>query len=92
MQGLYFCIPFREAVLKWAREPTQSKVRKDEDSMLVAVAEMFQVICTNKKKFAPPIARARPGCARRQAQCGPCVHAALLRPSTDRVACTSSGA
>mmetsp|Transcript_47812 Transcript_47812/g.149906 ORF Transcript_47812/g.149906 Transcript_47812/m.149906 type:complete len:176 (-) Transcript_47812:629-1156(-) len=51
LQALYFCLPFREAVLDWARACVNSKVRNDEDSMLVSVAETFLHISSNKKKF-----------------------------------------
>lgn len=51
LQALYFCIPFRDAVLEWGRAPTLSSVRKDSDSMLLSVSEMFQHINSNKKKF-----------------------------------------
>jgi len=52
LQSLYFCIPFREAVLEWYRTPNpHSKVKNDEDSMLMSVAECFQYINSHKKKF-----------------------------------------
>mmetsp|Transcript_14579 Transcript_14579/g.29157 ORF Transcript_14579/g.29157 Transcript_14579/m.29157 type:complete len:371 (-) Transcript_14579:8-1120(-) len=51
LQALYFCIPFREAVLDWARPQNQSKLKSDEDSMLLSVAETFTAISQNKKKF-----------------------------------------
>mmetsp|Transcript_50172 Transcript_50172/g.122428 ORF Transcript_50172/g.122428 Transcript_50172/m.122428 type:complete len:370 (+) Transcript_50172:24-1133(+) len=50
LQALYFCIPFREAVLNWART-SNSMLRKDEDSMLMSLAETFLAISGNKKKF-----------------------------------------
>jgi len=52
LQALYFCMPFREAVLDWARVPNpHSRVKNDEDSMLVSVAEAFMHISSHKKKF-----------------------------------------
>ena len=52
LQALYFCIPFREAVLSWAKANADSKkMRTDEDSMLVALAEAFSAISSSKKKF-----------------------------------------
>ena len=52
LQALYFCLPFREAVLAWSRSNSDSKrIRADEDSMLSALAESFSAISTSKKKF-----------------------------------------
>jgi len=48
LQALYFCLPFREAVLEWARNQNHNK---DEDSMLLSVAETFAAIHSNKKKY-----------------------------------------
>jgi ubiquitin C-terminal hydrolase len=52
MQALYFCMPFREAVLEWARAPNvHSSIKNDEESMLFSVAETFSYINNHKKKF-----------------------------------------
>ena len=52
LQALYFCAPFREAVLEWYRTPNpHSKVKNDDDSMLMSVAEAFEHINSNKKKI-----------------------------------------
>ena len=52
LQALYFCVPFREAVLEWAHAPSPcSKIKSDEESMLFSVAETFSYISSHKKKF-----------------------------------------
>jgi len=52
LQALYFCAPFREAVLEWYRTPNpHSKIKNDDDSMLMSVAEAFEHINSNKKKI-----------------------------------------